>query len=197
MNHVAHCLLSYPDEALLIGNFIGDYIKGSRWKHYPEPIQKGILLHRFIDACVEEHPALRRSVQRLRPYAGRFAAPVVDILYDYLLCKEWETAAVVPDFERFSSWAYVGLEAYRHFMPEALQERWPDMRSGRFLHLYTSREGVAWTLERFALRLSLSLDGRGLLSYWEKDEATFTADFQELLPDLRAKVAAWRSRYCS
>lgn len=195
MNHVAHCLLSYPDEGLLIGNFIGDFVKGSTWKAYPERIQKGILLHRFIDAYTEEHPALRASVQRIRPYAGRFAAPVADILYDHLLSVLWETESITPAFEHFAHWTYTSLDAYRAFMPERLQQRWPDMLAGRFLHLYRSRAGIAWTLERFAQRLSLPLDWQGLLRDWAENEAAFAADFRAFFPDLQQSVAKWYQKH--
>ncbi|MCS7037775.1 MAG: ACP phosphodiesterase [Saprospiraceae bacterium] len=195
MNHVAHCLLSYPDEELLIGNFIGDFVKGSAWQVYPDGVQKGIWLHRFIDAYAEEHPAMRNSVQRIRPFAGRFAAPAMDIVCDYLLCGRWEHWVLEPDFERFTQWAYAGLNTHRAHMPERLRSRWPDMLRARFLHLYPKREGIAWALERFALRLPLPLDGQGLLQHIEEEKAVFEADFEIFFADLRNSVSEWRSRY--
>ncbi len=192
MNHVAHCLLSYPDEELLIGNFIGDYVKGSAWKQYPERIQMGIHLHRFIDVCSEDHPALRRSIQRIRPFGGRFSAPILDILCDYLLCNLWEKNSILPDFDHFANWAYCGLNTHRAWMPEKLRQRWPDMLAGRFLHLYRSVEGLTWTLERFAKRLPFPLDVACLMDALRENRADFEADLQEFFPHLLREVVVWR-----
>ncbi|MBP6827851.1 MAG: hypothetical protein KA165_14915 [Saprospiraceae bacterium] len=90
MNHLAHCFLSFNDEDLLLGNFIGDFVKGNDWKKYPEKVQQGILLHRTIDSYTDNHPMTDRSVTRVRPYAGRYSPPFTDILYDHLLAIHWE-----------------------------------------------------------------------------------------------------------
>ena len=84
MNHLAHCFLS-DDDDILLGNFIGDYIKGSTWKLLPEPVQKGIFIHRHIDAYTDAHEACDRSVNRIRTFAGRYSPPMVDVLYDHIL----------------------------------------------------------------------------------------------------------------
>ncbi len=195
MNHVAHCLLSFPDEELLVGNFIGDYVKGSTWKRYPEAIQKGILLHRFIDAFSDAHPALRRSARRLRPLAGRFAAPIVDILYDHLLCRLWEQAVGELPFEHFAAWVYDALDEAQCWMPEALQRRWPDMMAGRFLHLYRSAEGLSWTLERFSHRLPGASNWQEWMLLFSMHTADFTADFSAFYPELNGEVTLWRRRH--
>ena len=58
MNYLAHVYLSCADEALTIGNFIADHVKGKAYLDYPETIQKGILLHRKIDHFTDQHPCL-------------------------------------------------------------------------------------------------------------------------------------------
>ena len=45
MNYLAHILLSGNNPDVMIGNFIADSIKGSKYNSYPLQIQKGILLH--------------------------------------------------------------------------------------------------------------------------------------------------------
>ena len=53
MNHLAHCFLSFGDEDILLGNFLGDFVKGHDWEKYPRGIQRGILLHRAIDSFTD------------------------------------------------------------------------------------------------------------------------------------------------
>lgn len=57
MNFVGHIYLSGENEKLAIGNFIGDYVKGRKHESYPDEVQKGILIHRDIDATMDAHPA--------------------------------------------------------------------------------------------------------------------------------------------
>ena len=49
MNYLGHLVLSGNDSEILFGNFIADAIKGNSYIKWPGNIQKGILLHRFID----------------------------------------------------------------------------------------------------------------------------------------------------
>ncbi|MBK8919992.1 MAG: DUF479 domain-containing protein [Saprospirales bacterium] len=187
MNHTAHCLLSYPDEALLLGNFIGDYVKGSAWKRYPLGVQRGILLHRAIDSFTDHHPATRASIARVREFAGRYAPPVVDILYDHLLCLQWDACCQV-EFDVFANWVYASLDARSGEMPAELQARWPHMREGRFLQGYQTREGLEWVLGQFSRRLNGAVDAGALATHFFAGIADFASDFSAFFPDLQQRV---------
>ncbi|MET0944640.1 MAG: DUF479 domain-containing protein, partial [Flavobacterium sp.] len=49
MNFLAHIYLSGDNDLIKIGNFMADGIRGKQFEHFPEDVQKGIILHRFID----------------------------------------------------------------------------------------------------------------------------------------------------
>lgn len=90
MNFLAHALLSFSDENLLIGNFIADDVKGKKYLDFPEPIQHGILLHRFIDSFTDTHVLVRQSKNHFRSQFDKFSGPLVDIFFDHLLAIFWE-----------------------------------------------------------------------------------------------------------
>ncbi|HMX40757.1 MAG TPA: ACP phosphodiesterase [Saprospiraceae bacterium] len=183
MNHLAHCLLSFGDAETLIGNFIGDHVKGRRWQLYPPGIQRGILLHRAIDAFTDQHPMVEQSVRRVRPFAGRWSPPVVDILYDHLLAGHWAEHATQP-FDLFAQEVYTQLLHGAAHLPPVLQERLPRMVEGRFLHGYRSREGLDWVLGRFSQRLPAGLDVAALSDFFFQNLGAFEADFAAFFPDL-------------
>lgn len=187
MNHFAHCFLSFNDEDVLVGNFIGDHVKGSRWKLYPEGVQRGILLHRAIDGFTDSHPMTDRSVARVRPFAGRWSPPFVDILYDHLLARSWERYTEEP-FEVFAKKTYRSLEKRAPEMPPVLQERVPKMVAGRFLHGYQSREGLEWVLDRFRHRLPGDFDTAALAHFFFDEIEAFSEDFDAFFPDLLGEV---------
>lgn len=194
MNHTAHCFLSFADADLLLGNFIGDYVKGKSWMDYPQGIQNGIILHRSIDSFTDNHPATRQSVARIRAFAGRYAPPVVDILYDHLLCRYWDRYATVP-FEAFADWTYEVLDQRQAHMPLSLQRRWPDMRAGRFLQGYQTREGVEWVFGQFARRLKQQIVPEALTAFFFEEIEQFSADFAWFFPDLQKRVGEERAAF--
>jgi len=85
LNYLAHIFLSGNNAELQIGNFIGDFVKGSRMKHYPQNIRKGIILHRKIDEFTDSHPVVRDTVALIKPEFGRYSAIVADMYFDYFL----------------------------------------------------------------------------------------------------------------
>jgi len=89
MNFLAHIFLSGDDDDLKFGNFIGDWIKGKKFKKYSSAVQKGIILHRHIDSYTDSHPIVHKSIVRLRPAYGKYAGVAVDILYDHFLAANW------------------------------------------------------------------------------------------------------------
>lgn len=183
MNHLAHCFLSFGEEDLLVGNFSGDFVKGSTWKNYPAGIQAGIRLHRSIDAFTDTHERVRANVNRLRPYAGRYAGPVHDILADHLLTRHWGQFTQ-ESFDSFAEKTYRSLEARVADMPPGLQERVPHMVAGRFLHGYQQRAGLEWVLDRFARRLPPDFDPQALLRYFFANIEVFSLDFDLFFPEL-------------
>lgn len=183
MNHLAHCFLSFGDEDLLVGNFIGDFVKGNDWQNYPEGVQHGILLHRTIDAFTDDHPTNRQSKERIRAFAGRYAGAVTDILYDYLLFLHWDRYAK-ESFEVFTGKTYRQLEKRAAEMPPELQERLPRMLAGRFLHGYTHREGLEWVLDRFSRRMVGGMPVQALTASFFVNIGAFSGDFVSFFPDL-------------
>lgn len=185
MNHLAHCFLSFGDEDVLLGNFIGDFVKGHDWEKYPEPVQRGILLHRSIDSFTDNHPLTDRSVARIRPFAGRYSPPFVDILYDHLLSLHWEKHTT-ETFENFAQKTYLQLQNRASEMPPILQERLPRMLAGNFLHGYAKREGLEWVLHRFSQRISGQFDPQPVADAFFQDIEGFSADFNAFFPELVA-----------
>ena len=185
MNHLAHCFLSFGDEDILLGNFIGDFVKGHDWEKYPEPVQRGILLHRSIDSFTDNHPLTDRSVARIRPFAGRYSPPFVDILYDHLLSLHWEKHTT-ETFENFAKKTYLQLQNRASEMPPILQERLPRMLAGQFLHGYAKREGLEWVLHRFSQRISGHFDPQPVADAFFQDIEGFSADFNAFFPELVA-----------
>ena len=96
MNFLAHIYLSFDDKEITLGNFFADHIRGNKFKHLPDRIQKGILLHREIDTFTDSHPTVRQSSKRLHKNYSHYSRVIVDIYYDHFLAKNWSDYSDTP-----------------------------------------------------------------------------------------------------
>jgi acyl carrier protein phosphodiesterase len=183
MNHLAHSLLSFRNPDLLIGNYLGDWIKGRDWEYHPPGVQKGILLHRSIDAFTDAHTEVLHCKALIRPYAGRYAGPIVDILFDHLLALRWSAYDHEP-LPVFAQQTYNTLQQRATELPALLQQRLPTMIEGDFLASYAKREGLAFVFSRFSKRLRGGLDTAAMLYFFHEHQAEFDAHFQVFFPEL-------------
>ena len=97
MNFLAHLYLSGDNEQIIVGNFIGDFVKGRNALQTFDPtIALGIELHRAIDQFTDTHPVVRSSKDRLRPKYRHYAGVIVDIFYDHFLARKWNDYHKTP-----------------------------------------------------------------------------------------------------
>ncbi len=90
MNHLAHFHLAGDDPAYLLGALLGDHVKGELRGHRPDPIERGIRLHRRIDALTDEHPAVRALLARFPPGLRRYGGIALDVCFDRCLSRDWQ-----------------------------------------------------------------------------------------------------------
>jgi acyl carrier protein phosphodiesterase len=90
MNFLAHLHLSGNNPNIMLGNFMGDFVKGKSYRQQYEPeIIKGIELHRSIDEFTDSHPVVTESKNRLRPTYRHYSGVIVDVFYDHFLAANW------------------------------------------------------------------------------------------------------------
>lgn len=106
MNILAHGYLSDRHTDLLIGNFIGDFIKGdpSSLRHNLTPGEiAGVRVHRAIDSFTDAHPDVAAVRTLLHPRCHKYAGAAVDIFFDHFLAVHFEsiTGESLPEFIRY------------------------------------------------------------------------------------------------
>src|SRR4051812_13442546 len=116
MNFLSHLYLSGNSEGLIIGNFIADSVKGSAFNNFPEEIQKGILLHRKIDAFTDSHSVVELSKQRLRDKYKKYSSVIVDIYYDHYLAVNWNDYSS-ENFNFYIQNIYTLIGRNKHHLP--------------------------------------------------------------------------------
>lgn len=192
MNFLVHFFLAGDDDELRLGNLLGDFVKGrvERFAHQglTERVRIGIQMHRTIDAFSDRHPAVHRSKRILMPDYGRLSGVIVDVFYDHVLARRW------PEFHPrplpvYTQDIYRTLRDNRQRMPAAVHPLIDAMSRHDWLGGYASQRGIDRALQGMAARrpvaAAIGTAGRLLADHFDR----FSADFDEFLPDLRARCA--------
>lgn len=184
MNYLAHILLSGTNPDVIIGNFIADSIKGSKYNSYPVEIQKGILLHRQIDTITDAHPAFRKSTKRLHKNYGHYSGIIVDIFYDHFLAKNWSDYSDIL-LDAYIQTFYKLLRDNFDILPANIQKMALVMIEGNWLLIYAELEGIDRVLagmnRRTKNRSGMDKAGQELKEFY----TLFEADFKLVMKDLQ------------
>ncbi len=183
MNFLAHLFLSGEPSELLVGNLMGDFVKGRLDGRFPPGIERGILLHREIDSFTGQNLHFLRSKRRLDQSFGLYRGVLVDLFYDHFLAAHWEDYTDVPFF-LFISDAWRVLCEHREFLPDRLQRIMPFMFRD-WLPSYHNIGGIAAVLHRmscFRLKRANRL-GEGAEAL-RKHYGELFKDFRRFFPEL-------------
>jgi acyl carrier protein phosphodiesterase len=193
MNFLAHCFLSGDEDELMVGNFLADYIGNRPLDQYPAGVQKGVLLHREIDAYTDAHPEVLKGVRRLYPYHHKYSTVIIDILYDYLLVHNWATYSVQP-VKEYTQATYKVLLSYIQIMPARLQKNLPLMVADDWLFRYGTMDGLDDTFARLKRRVSKPEHFEGVLESLQRDFRLLNKEFNLFFPDLLDRVRVFLER---
>lgn len=175
LNFLFHMYLSGDDHELLVGNFMGDFVKGVPGDSYPPRIRHGLMLHRKIDSFAQRDASFQSSRLRLSPYYGLYRGVLVDLFYDHFLAKEWDLWSDVP-FPDYIAWSRSIIESHLSIMPERLQELAPVIFD-KLLPSYKSIPGIESALIRMSGRVRranpLGEGGAELTRHYEELKSDF------------------------
>jgi acyl carrier protein phosphodiesterase len=183
MNVLAHIYLSGDSDEIIIGNYIGDYVKGRDYLKYPEQIKKGIILHRHIDDFTDRHPVVHRSKILFTKKYHKYAGVVIDILYDHYLTKEWDTFSRRP-IESITYQFYRAMVNNYDILPPKVQDRFPFFIINNWIESYKTSKGLKHVLSTLSKRTSLPSEAKYAIKTFKKNYYTLGEDFMEFFPQL-------------
>ncbi len=184
MNYLAHLYLADPTPESLIGNLLGDFVKGRLGPPGDDDaISRGILLHRKIDAFSNVHPRACCSRNRISSARRRFAGIIIDIFFDHLLARHWNEYSNV-ELSVFVANVYRVLWERRAILPQRLNAMLVPMIKEDWLQGYQDLDNVALSLDRVALRLKRRNSLRGSIDEVKSNYEQLEKDFLAFFPDL-------------
>lgn len=187
MNFLAHIYLSGNDENILVGNFMGDYVKGKNYLYYHREVQKGILLHREIDYYTDTHPVTAESRAHLNEHYRKYSGIVIDIFYDYLLTQSWDNYCTMP-LPEFVDRIFRVLRDNYHVFPQRIKNWFPNFLRNNWLLAYTTVDGIEDVLHRMSSRTSLPELTVHAIKSLREHKQEYMDEFNRFFPDIRKYI---------
>lgn len=166
-----------------MGGLMGDFVKGRLHRKYPLDVERGIWLHRKIDAFTDAHESTKSSRQRFSPRRRRFSGIVVDICYDHFLARHWRRYEEV-ELAEFIQSVYASLSTYVGVLPARLSMILPRLVAEDWLSAYATLDGVDRALNGVANRLTAGDRMRGAIDEVQDNYAYLENDFMTFFPDV-------------
>jgi acyl carrier protein phosphodiesterase len=190
MNYLAHIFLSGDNEEIIIGNFIGDYVKGQDFKKYSETIRKGIILHRNIDSFTDRNEIIIKTKSLLSKKYGKYSGIIVDIFYDHFLTKNWHIFSG-QSLDYYIDNIHKVLLKYSEILPEKVKQFLPSFIDNNWIRTYKSIKGIKIVLLRMSRNTTLPDETdyaiNILKSYYNDIETSFLNYFPELIKFVNKK----------
>ncbi|MFT4155118.1 ACP phosphodiesterase [Parafilimonas sp.] len=184
MNYLAHAWLSFHQPEILVGNMISDFVKGKRRFEYNAAIQKGIALHRSIDAFTDEHEATREAKQFFKPAVGLYAGAFVDIVYDHFLARdrhEFKEDGLL----QFSQFVYAVLDKNISVLPEKFARLLPYMKSDNWLYNYQTMHGIEQSFAGLARRAKYLTGSSTAFAAFEINHGQLQQCYARFFPEVK------------
>lgn len=185
MNFLAHLHIADHCNSHLMGNLLGDFVKGDPSKQYQTDISNGIKLHRFVDRITDHHALVEDCKPHFTGVARRFAPIALDMFWDHCLAKHWRTFSP-QSLDSFVRYAYseVNKQISDDLPPRFLMLH-SRMWSGGWLQSYQDLENIEFALHRMSQRsprmADLTTTFEVLDNEYEQLEAKFAALYQDVL----------------
>ena len=188
MNHLAHALIAVRTGTSIVGNLMGDFVKGRPEDRYDGALLRGIRVHRAVDAYVEEHPAFARSRARLDASLRRFSGILVDLAYDHALATRWEDFGE-GTLRSFADRVYAEIEVAHAELPERMHRFVAYMTSTDLLVAYREPAGITRALEGMSMRMRHANPLGEAAADVTRAAPQFAEDFAVLWPDVVAAAS--------
>lgn len=154
VNYLAHIYLSGESDEIMLGNFIGDYVKGNKYNDFPEKVAYGIRLHRSIDLFTDNHPDVKQCIDLFRPEYGRYAGIVVDVFFDHFLAANWSEYSV-HTLRQSAKHAHAVFLSNFMLLPFRVKQFLPFLIQHKRLESYAKMESLYQVLEIMSRRTTL------------------------------------------
>jgi acyl carrier protein phosphodiesterase len=177
----------------MIGNLIGDTVKGRKYEGLQPVIRKGVLMHRAIDDFTDRHPVNAKIRKLLHPEFGKYAGVYLDMYYDHFLAAGWDSFSEVPLMKFCARFYFDALLRYK-YLPYRIRILLYMFIAGNRLKNYSKLDSLENSLEYMHKHFNLPRTGRDAVKYLENNYDILKNAFYEFFPLLISHTRIWREK---
>lgn len=183
MNFLAHAYLSFDNPKVLVGNFIGDFVRGNLEDQFEKDIIMGVLLHRDIDVFTDRHPLVKEAQEILKPIFYRYSLVVTDMYFDYFLSKNWHKYDDRSLLE-YTEQVYSIIDQHVDILPKRFIHPFKYMKKENWLLSYGTMEGIQRSFTGLSYRTTFDSNIEKAPLYLKKYHEVFEDIFERFFDEL-------------
>ena len=183
MNYLAHSVLSFGEENLIVGNFIADHIRKPEFEKLDKEIQKGVILHRKIDYFTDTHPLFTKSKRYFYEEFERYSGVLIDIYYDHILAENFKKYSKVH-LNDFVKNIYSTLDNNLQHLPESSQHFLTYAKKHNTFFEYSKIEGIELVLKHLSFRINHGVELSASIECFISNKKKVEEDFFEFMEEL-------------
>ena len=190
MNFLAHLFLSRHSDDLMIGNYLGDFVKGPINGQYSPSITSGIRLHRQIDSFTDRHPIRIEQRKLFSKKRRRYAGVILDVAYDHFLSRNW-VEFTSESRVHFIKMVYQVLDNHSAIFPDRARFFLDWMLTADALNRYHHLGGIENTYKLMSRRGRTHVPLVGASLEIRENYDLIRNGFMTFFPDLIDQVSVW------
>ncbi len=188
MNYLAHLHIAEHSDSSLLGNLLGDFVKGDPSKQFSPQVVQGIRLHRWVDAYTDSHDLMIIAKSMFPKATRRFAPIALDMFWDHCLARHWQQFHSLP-LAQFIDHAERTVKAeHSECLPERYSLVTGHMWKGRWLESYQELDNIHYALQRMSQRSDRMKPLAECFHSFEQSYEHLEELFFELYPDILEKA---------
>jgi acyl carrier protein phosphodiesterase len=177
----------------MIGNFIGDTVKGRKYEGLQPVVRKGVLMHRAIDDFTDRHPINAKIRKLLHPEFGKYAGVYLDMYYDHFLAAGWNDFSEVS-LMKFCTGFYLDALFRFKYLPFKIRVLLYMFIAGNRLKNYANLDKFEESLEYMHKHSNLPRTGRDAVECLTNNYEVLKGAFYEFFPLLVNHTRIWREK---
>ena len=183
MNYLAHLYLAEKTEESILGNFLGDFVKGRLNDQYSHEILKGIVTHRKIDAYTDSHERVKNCKNLISTKRRRWAGVITDILFDHYLSCNWSNYSE-ENLDEFIDYSYSVLLKNVDIVPDNAKKIIPSLIKNNWLEKYRTVDGISLVFDRMSKRVKVENTLKGSEEELVQNYDNLKENFEIFFPQL-------------
>jgi acyl carrier protein phosphodiesterase len=185
MNYFAHAYLTASNNpAVLMGNMMGDFIKGNNYLQFEPAIQQGIILHRHIDTFTDANNNVREIILLFRPHYHLYSGPLVNVMLDHFLINDTSRFANENAHKTLIQNVYTTIQYYASLMPEKMAHLTHYMIKYDWLTNYKQTHGIANSWQGMSKRLPHLGNVQKAIDIFENEYEHINSIYLKVIQDL-------------